>query len=313
MKEVLVYFISGFMDSGKTSLIKETIIENDFLRDSKTLILQCEEGDEGFSKKELENPHIALEVIEKKEDYNLETLNQLDQKHQPENVFIEYNGMWEYDLFLESGFPKGWVLAQSLATVDATTFDMYNSNMRVMVMEQLFKAEVVIINRCNENTPKAKYRQMIKSFNMAAQVVFERMDGSIDQSMEELPYDLSSDKIRIGDENYGIFFTDIMEHPQKYDGKIITFVALIYNPDKMKKGRLIPGRFVITCCEEDMRFMGLVCKYEDSKAIPHKSWQEVTGRISYEFSTQYKGKGPVLYLTSYREVEKPLQDKLYFT
>ena len=44
-EEIPVYLFTGFMDSGKTSLIKDTIFENDFANGSKGLIIMCEDGD----------------------------------------------------------------------------------------------------------------------------------------------------------------------------------------------------------------------------------------------------------------------------
>ena len=52
-----------------------------------------------------------------------------------------------------------------LATVDATTFDMYLANMRTMIMEQLFRADVVIFNRCDDSTDMEKYRRNVKALN----------------------------------------------------------------------------------------------------------------------------------------------------
>ena len=61
-----------------------------------------------------------------------------------------------------------------------------------MMMEQLFKAEVVIFNRCTDATPKTKFRGQIKAMNRPAQIVYERADGSIDDSPEELPFDINA-------------------------------------------------------------------------------------------------------------------------
>ena len=38
MQEIPVYLFTGFMDSGKTTLIKETLFENDFGGDNRTVI-----------------------------------------------------------------------------------------------------------------------------------------------------------------------------------------------------------------------------------------------------------------------------------
>ncbi|MFR6393628.1 MAG: hypothetical protein ACLUN0_12745 [Roseburia sp.] len=162
-------------------------------------------------------------------------------------------------LCLKHKMPDGWVIVQSLATVDATTFEMYLANMRAMIMEQLFKADVVIFNRCDDNTPKGKFRRAVKAQNRPAQIVYERADGTIDESAdEELPFDINADVIDITDADYAIWYMDAQDNPKKYDGKKIKFLALVYNPEKMsRKGMFVPGRFAMTCCVEDVQFLDL--------------------------------------------------------
>ena len=49
MEEIPVYLFTGFMDSGKTSLILETLFENDFTEEDRGLIIACEDGDVAVS------------------------------------------------------------------------------------------------------------------------------------------------------------------------------------------------------------------------------------------------------------------------
>ena len=53
---------------------------------------------------------------------------------------------------------------------------------------------------------------------------------------------------------------------------------------------MVPGRFAMTCCAEDIQFIGLKCKYENAMEIPHKSWVYVTAQIHNEFAKEYRGK-----------------------
>ena len=200
------------MDSGKSSLIRETLIEGDFSENGTTLLILCEDGEVEFDEKELLKANTKLVMIEEETEFTAERLQSLSDKYRPDQVFIEYNGTWQMSAFLEMEHPKDWVLVQSLATVDATTFEMYLTNMRAMILEQLFEADVVIINRCTDDTPKAKFRRAIKVINRKAQIAYEREDGSIDENdMEELPYDLTQDIIEITDMDYGIWYMDALD------------------------------------------------------------------------------------------------------
>ena len=312
--EIPVYLFSGFMDSGKSSLIRETLIEGDFGEGGRTLLILCEDGEVEFEEAELESVNAKMVMIEEEASFTPAKLKELQLAYQPDQVFIEYNGTWQMATFLEMDLPKDWILVQSLATVDATTFEMYLTNMRAMIMEQLFAADVVIINRCDDDTPKGKFRRAIKALNRKAQIAYERADGTIDENdMEELPYDLNQEIIDITDMDYGIWYMDALDDPRKYEGKKVRFLALVYRPQKMKKDVLIPGRFAMTCCVDDITFIGFKCKYSKAAEIAHKSWVTVTAEMKTEFALEYKGKGPVLYALDVQPAEKPEDELIYFS
>lgn len=312
--EIPVYLFTGFMDSGKSSLIRETLIEGDFSENGNTLLILCEDGEVEFDENELLKANTKLAAIEEEAAFTAEKLQELSQTYRPDQVFIEYNGTWQMSTFLEMEHPKGWTLVQSLATVDATTFEMYLANMRSMILEQLFEADVVIINRCTDDTPKAKFRRAIKVINRKAQIAYEREDGTIDENdMEELPYDLSQDVVDITDMDYGIWYMDALDDPKKYEGKKVCFLALVYRPEKMKKGVMIPGRFAMTCCVDDITFVGFKCRYAKAAEIPHRSWITITAEMRHEFALEYKGKGPVLYALDVQPAEKPADELIYFS
>lgn len=301
------------MDSGKTTLIKETLLENGFADEGKSLIICCEDGENEFDEEELNKINAKLVMLENEEEFTAEFLAQVNMQYLPDQVFVEYNGTWGMDTFMETPKPKGWVLVQSLATVDATTFDMYLANMRTMIMEQLFQADVVIFNRCDDSTDKGKYRRNVKAMNRKAQLVYERADGSLDEREEELPFDISADELEITDADYAIWYMDCLENPKRYEGKKVKFLALVYNPDKLKKGVFVPGRFAMTCCVEDVTFIGFKCKYAEEEKILHKSWINITAEVHVEFAKEYKGKGPVLYPVTIEPAEKPADELVYFS
>lgn len=312
--EIPVYLFSGFMDSGKSSLIHETLMEGEFSENGKTLLILCEDGEIEFEENELLKANTKLIMIEEEETFTSNKLEELSQNYHPDQVFIEYNGTWQMSTFLEMELPKDWVLVQSLATVDATTFEMYLTNMRAMIMEQLFAADVVIINRCEDDTPKGKFRRAIKVINRKAQIAYERADGTIDENdMEELPYDLNQEIIKITDMDYGIWYMDALDNPKKYEGKKVQFLALTYRPEKLKKGVFIPGRFAMTCCADDITFVGFKCKYDKAANIPHKSWITITAEMRNEFALEYRGKGPVLYALDVKPAERPEDELIYFS
>ena len=316
MAEIPVYFFTGFMDSGKTTLIQETLFENGFAEDDdRILFIACEDGDVEYDTEKLKTINASVATIDTEAEFNTEHLQEIADQYRPDVVFVEYNGTWGVGEVYEMELPKNWVIVQSLATVDATTFEMYMANMRSMMMEQFFQAEVVIFNRCDDNTPKSKFRGNIKAVNRPAQIVYERADGTIDDREEELPFDINADVIEISDADYALWFMDCMENPKKYDGKKVHFLGLVYNPKdgKLKRGVIVPGRFAMTCCVEDITFLGMMCKTGMENTPEHRSWIDLTARIKVEFAREYKGKGPILYPIEMKPAEKPQDELVYFS
>lgn len=311
--EIPVYLFTGFMDSGKTSLVMETLFENDFGGGAKGVIIMCEDGEKEYDLNRLASINVSMTSIENEEDFNLDTLKKIQEEYQPEQVFIEYNGTWGIDKILEAKLPDKWVLVQTLTTIDSTTFDLYLNNMRVMMQENVFSSDVVIFNRTDDDTDRGHLRRMIKNINRKAQIVYERKDGTIDERPEDLPFDMNAELIELSDADYAIWFMDATENYKKYEGKKIKFLALVYNPEKLKKGVFVPGRFAMTCCVDDIQFLGFKCKYDNEAQLAHRSWITITAEIHVEFAREYKGKGPVLYPISIEPAEAPQDELVYFS
>ncbi len=314
MDTIPVYLFTGFMDSGKTSLIVETLLENDFGAGGKHVIIACEDGEVEFDEDKLKEINTDVIYIEEKEEYTKEKLALIDKEYLPDAVFIEYNGTWEYDLFADTDFPARWELVQILSTADASSFEQYMLNMRNIMVEQLFNSDVVIFNRCTDPIPKLKFRQLVKSINRKAQLVYERIDGTIDETEEELPFDTSGPVLELTDSDYGLWYLDALDHPNKYEGKQIKFLAKVYRPEKLKKKDVfVPGRFAMTCCEDDITFIGFKCKSPEASKLEHKSWINLTATVKVEFAMEYKKKGPVLYLDEWSPAEEPADELVYFS
>ena len=96
MQEIPIYLFTGFMDSGKTTLIKETLFENGFAEEGKSLIICCEDGDVEYDEAELKKINAELVMIEKEEEFTAERLAQINAEHMPDQIFLEYNGLQHY-------------------------------------------------------------------------------------------------------------------------------------------------------------------------------------------------------------------------
>lgn len=313
MQNIPVYLFTGFLDSGKTRLIRETLIQQEFAKGSATLLILCEDGEEEYNSQEMKKNSISIVVVEKEELFSAKKIEDWIAEYIPDQIFIEYNGMWEVGPLYEGKLPKTCEIVQTLTCVDSTTFENYLLNMRPMMMEQIFSSDVVIFNRFNQLLSKQKFRLAIKGQNKKAQVVYELVDGTIDETPEELPYDMTQNELTISDMDYAIWYTDIMDNPKNYEGKKITFLGLVYNPKgKVSKGVFIPGRFAMTCCADDVTFLGIKAKYALADQIEHKTFVQVSGIVKVEYAKEYRHRGPVLYIDEVNKADKPEDELIYF-
>ena len=287
-----VFVINGFLDSGKTQFINYTLAQPYFRTQGTTLLIVCEEGEEEYDQRILKATNTVMVVAEDESEVSADKLMELDKKYKPSRIIIEYNGMWNYKNFK---LPFLWKLEQQITTIDGSSFELYYTNMRSLLGEMIRKSELVIFNRCDGlNEKLATYKRNIKALNQTTEIVFEDKDGEINATLdEELPYDVSKDVIELNDETYGIWYLDMMDNLSRYVGKTVKFLGCALVPGEFAKGKLIvPGRAVMTCCAEDVQFLGFPCKYDGK--IEDKTWVKVSAKISEEYFEGYKGKGPML-------------------
>ena len=312
VNEIPVYMFMGFLESGKTAFANETLIDRGFTEGEPTLLLVCEEGIEEYDEEYLKSQNIFLEYIDENK-LNTEYLLDLQDKYKPTRVMIEYNGTWKMDKLFSIRVPKGWTVVQVITFVDASTFDVYVANMKSMMMEQLSTADMIIFNRCDENTKRAEYRRSIKAVNRRAQVIFENKDGlaEVDDGELDLPYDINQPVIELLDDDQGIFYIDACDNPDKYVGKTIKFKAMVHKPKEYKINEFVPGRFAMTCCADDIAFIGFKCYFHAAKHLTDRQWVMVTGEIEKEFYPEFEGDGPVIRAKKV-EPAKPAEEELVY-
>jgi cobalamin biosynthesis protein cobW1 len=305
-----VYVINGFLESGKTEFITFTLQQPYFKTQGKTLLIVCEEGENEYEEAVLKKNGTVLEMIEEEEEFTPQHLIELEKKHKPERIIIEYNGMWNYK---NMKLPWYWKIEQQITIIDGSTFPMYYTNMRSLLAEMVKKSEMIIFNRCDNVSDLNSYKRNIKAVNPSADVIFEDANGEIDEILEEdLPYDLKQDTLVLDNNGYGIWYLDCMDHLERYIGKTVEFTGMVLKPDGMKKGYFVPGRMAMTCCAEDMAFLGYACEFPGAEALKQKEWVKVKAKVSKEYWADYKGEGPMLHAILVEKTKAPKDPVISF-
>ena len=236
----------------------------------------------------------------------------MDRKHEPERVVVEYNGMWKVSDFENMKLPDGWGIEQKLTTVDASTFQMYLTNLKPLFVEMVRGADLVLFNRCGDIKPLAGYRRSVKVVSPQAEVIFEDEEGEIENIFEdEVPYDLKAPVIEIAKEDYGIWYVDMMENPDRYKGKVVEYTAKVLKPRTFPAKVFMAGRMAMTCCADDTSFLGYVCRSAYAPKLKPGQWVKIRAKIRFANVSVYRGEGPVLEAENI-ELAEPIEELVYF-
>lgn len=311
--ETAVYLFTGFLEAGKTKFISETMNDPNF-NDGKRkyLIISCEEGEEELLPDQLPK-NVSLASFDDIQRITPDRLSAMQKRAGADIVVIEYNGMWTLDN-LYNALPDNFMVYQEVFIADSTTILSYNANMRQLVVDKLTSAEMVVFNRVNESTDKMALHKLVRGVSRKANICYEDTAGEIefDQIEDPLPYDINANVIEIKDEDFAIFYRDMSEDFAKYNGKTLRFKGIVALDPSLAKGQFAIGRHVMTCCEADIAYRGVVAKGMGSLKLATRDWVTVEGKLVEEYSKLYREKGPVLEVKKIMRAEKPVQEVATF-
>ena len=311
VREVPVYLFTGFLESGKTRFAQQTLQDPTFNNGDRILLLLCEEGIEEYDPTTFAQPNVFMEVLESEDEVNEKNLAALLKKHRCDYVMIEFNGMWLLDN-LYTNLPQGWMVAQEFLFIDSTTFLNYNTNMRQLMVDKMRSCELAVFNRfpAGDEELKLAAHKAVRAQNRRCDIAFETPDGKVtyDDIELPLPYDLEAAVVEIADADYAIFLQDIMEQPEKYEGKTLRLKGWCATKARsLKPGYFFFGREVMTCCADDIQFVPLAAEWRDTSELKNKGWYTITARVDIRKLPEiYQDEiGPVLHLSGFEPTEAP--------
>ncbi len=308
--DIPVYLIAGFLDSGKTNFING-ILQDGFAKEDKTLLLRCEEGEEEYDKAALSN--VTVVTLESEEALTCSFLKECEKKYKPRQVLIEYNGMWQLERLYRDVLPANWVLYQIMCMVQASTFEAYAKNMGQLMMEKITGADMLVFNRCTPELRESLRKRNLRMVNRRADIYLENEDGTSEDYLtgDECPFDMTQEVIDIPDEDFGVWYVDVMDHPDRYQGKLVHMTVVMCHSSQYP-GIDCPGRFAMVCCEKDVTFLGLIARGEGLDGFKNHDWMEITAKMDVEEHPAYKGRGPVMRVVSVASGKKPRQEIVSF-
>ncbi len=261
-KQIPVYLFVGQLESGKTKFIQETMEDPNFDSGDKTLLLVCEEGEIEYDPSKFAFGGVHVAQIEDKSELTAENLTALEKKSGCGRVIIEYNGMWLIQELYDA-LPDNWLIYQSLATADGTTIKTYagDSAMRSLLLDKLRGSELLVVNRAeavNDDESHQLIHKLVRQASRRCDIAYEFKDGSVayDDIPDPLPSTWTRRSLRSPRSSsvYGIWTAWITRRNTTARRSNIWLRSA---RPQAGKGAFVPGRFAMTCCVQDIQFVGM--------------------------------------------------------
>ncbi|MCM1259582.1 MAG: hypothetical protein NC182_01395 [Prevotella sp.] len=300
MMEIPIFIVAGFLDSGKTTFIIDAIEKDGFEKKGRTLVILCEEGELELSDEFAHLHNTTIERLQQQDQFTAEYLQELAIQYCPDRVIVELNCMWNIN---ELYFPEEYRMAQVITFIDFSTFSIYYNNMRQKFIDLIKLSDLVVFNRCDEPSALAGYQTNLKLVNGNAQYMVMDENGVAQKAFEEpLPYDIDADIIEIGDDDFGRWYIDTYDNPERYRGKKVAFNCMVVQSKKLPKNTFVAGRHAMTCCADDVQLYGHLCKILPGVKLKNKAWVRVVARLEFEYSEEYQEEEGVLYPESIENI-----------
>lgn len=307
MEDISVYLFLGFLDSGKTKFIQETLEDPRMETGERTLLLVCEEGDEEYIPEKFAVKNVAKVTLEGADELTEENLALLTEKYKAQRVVVEYNGTWLLQQFFDA-MPESWVINQMMTFFDAATFLNYNANMRQLVFDKVQMTQMVVFNRFKGEYEKLQFHKIVRGISRRPDIVYEYIGGKaeFDEIEDPMPFDVNAPVIEVEDRDFAWFYRDVAEKTAEYVGKTVRFKGMAAVTKKAPKGYIVLGRHIMTCCEADIAYDGFAVNTNGLlEGIETRDWLIVTAKINIEYNSVYRSKGPVLTAEKLERAEPP--------
>ena len=280
MDKIPVIVVNGFLESGKTTFIKEVTENDDKMRGSTIVIISTEEGEVEYEKEWLEKHHVFLVPILNQEEFTKDKIDAIHKKYRANLYVLELNAFYDNEGI---EIPNYMNFVQQITLVDASSFKVMFNNMRKVFFGVFRFSDFVIFNRCDGVEELASFRRQVRAINQHAQIAFETNDGSLTTQLEEdLPYDLKQDNIYIEDDAYPIWYTEVYDKYEKYSHKIFKFRA--YVSDIVDEKTFIVGRNVMVCCAEDIQMLAYEVINETNVKVKKGDAIYLECEVTFEYS-----------------------------
>jgi uncharacterized membrane protein YraQ (UPF0718 family) len=167
---------TGFLGSGKTSLIKQ-VLDSRVYSKERIVIILCEAGEEGIDEESYSRGNVYIKRLSKHEPLESSIIKEACKKHLPHRIIIEQNGMSSLEELLGvlggRGVRKYCEISNIVNVVDCRIFDMLMNITGNTLVEQAVNSDTVILNYADK-TPVDRLdniKKTIKALNKQTEIL----------------------------------------------------------------------------------------------------------------------------------------------
>ena len=91
------------------------------------------------------------------------------------------------------------------------------------MVDKLTRCEMVLLNRAPVGADKMELHKVLRGVSRRTDIGYDYVDGSFDYDEIEdpLPFDINAPVIEIGDNDFAVWYRDLTEEMEKYQGKTV--------------------------------------------------------------------------------------------
>ncbi|SHO52701.1 permease [Anaerocolumna xylanovorans] len=166
--------VTGFLESGKTTFIKQMIASGITAEYEGSALLLCEEGEEEYEEDFLKRHNITLIPVEEPDSITGDYLKRLTESGGIDYIMIEYNGTWDMQSFLNRKLVGECRIRNIVFVSEAAAFNSYYSNMAGLLRPHMGNSDYVVVNRYQDmgKAEKTELRNKVKRVNPVTKTVF---------------------------------------------------------------------------------------------------------------------------------------------
>ena len=118
----------------------------------------------------------------------------------------------------------------------------------------------------------------------------------------------------VKDEDFGLWYSDALEHSSDYIGKKVEVGGLKFEPidDTIADVCFVLGRYAMVCCADDLQPIGFLCYFQGSNQLMDEENLRIVATMDEIFDEDFGRDVPILKVESMKVLPPMQEDIVYF-